>query len=198
MRTLSLFGIAAVLGACATPGARPGDMSVAGHEAAAVRWTSAPGGAGAESSLKDAEAHRAAAQTLRGREALACQGLAASDRYVSPFAHLRDIERATPLYATVTGWKTGARAQLSGATVRFRAIPGLTGEWFQRIIDCHLAWNAAVGNVVPEMPDCRLVPKGARTLVRSAGAGFEVDISSDEKGSPDEIWARAQRLVSAR
>jgi len=67
-------------------------------------------------------------------------------------------------------------------------------EWLQRIVDCHLARNAAVGHDMPEMADCPLVPRGAKASVRSVGDGFAVDVSSEAAESAAEIWRRAQLL----
>lgn len=86
----------------------------------------------------------------------------------------------------------------AGAVVTFRAVPGLTAEWLQRLVDCHLARNAARGHVVPEMPNCPLVPKGAAATVRSTGDGFAVSISSSDDATAREIRARAERLGGAR
>jgi len=36
----------------------------------------------------------------------------------------------------------------------------MTAEWFQRIVDCHLARNASLGFSAAEMPYCPLNVKG--------------------------------------
>lgn len=198
MRPILACAFSAALVACATPGTKPSDMSAEGHEAAAVGWTagvSDPSRAGVAPEV--AAAHRAAAQALRDAEARSCQGLAAADRDTSPFEHSPDIEGAAPLYSRFASSKSGAQRKQIGATVRFRAVRGLTREWLQRIIDCHLARNSALGNVASEMAVCPLVLKGVHAEVRSAGAGFEVDMNSEEPGVSDQILARAQRLVIA-
>ena len=74
----------------------------------------------------------------------------------------------------------------------------MTAEWLQRLVNCHLARNATLGYVVPWMPDCPLVPKGAAARVTSTGSGFAVDIRADETDAAADILARANRLVSAR
>lgn len=200
MRTPVALALAAVLAACAsTPsGIRPPDMSVAEHEAAAAHWASANAAdvKEQEEALRIAEAHRAAAQALRDAGANACKGIAPVDRDSSPFSH-RDIERVIPVHKTVTTGKNRTARRLVGATIRLRATPGLTREGFQRIIECHLAWNAVTGSVVPEMPDCPLMLKGSQIVVRSSGAGVEVDVTSEESGASYDIWDRAQRLASS-
>jgi hypothetical protein len=48
----------------------------------------------------------------------------------------------------------------------------MTAEWLQRLTDCHIARNAALGHVAPAMPDCPLVPMGVTARVTSTGGGF--------------------------
>lgn len=120
-----------------------------------------------ESHLNEAELHRrraadhrAAAAALAEAEGRACAGVSPDDRDISPFEHVEDIETVELLTERVTG--KAAMPRTSGVVVTFRAVPGLTAEWLQRVIDCHLARNASLGHEVPEMPDCPLVPKGWR------------------------------------
>jgi hypothetical protein len=72
----------------------------------------------------------------------------------------------------------------------------MTAEWLQRLVECHLARNAALGHVVPEMPNCPLVPRGVAAKVRSVGNGFAVEIEAGDPDTLREIQARSQRLVS--
>lgn len=102
----------AMLAACAsTEGARPRDMSVAEHEAAArhEERKNAPG---------DAAAHRSAAETLRGEEAWACAGIAEANRESSPLRP-EMIDSVSRLYATTTSSKTGSQQRLVGALMPF-------------------------------------------------------------------------------
>ena len=139
--------------------------------------------------------HRAASVALREAEARACAGLPPDDRDLTPFLHAEDIESVTPLRVEETGaGEEIPRERLAGATVVFRAVEGLNAEWFQRLVDCHLARNAALGHEVPEMPDCPLVPKGARAQVRPVGNGFAVEITAGDRATANEILARARRL----
>lgn len=138
--------------------------------------------------------HRAASQALRDAEARACAGVPEPDRDMSPFSHREDIESVDLLYVRASGGRSAAR--LLGATVVFRAVPGMTAEWFQRVIDCHLARNAALGHDVPWMPYCPLVLRDVSAQVKSTGRGFVVEIQSDDVGRAREILERAQRLVA--
>jgi hypothetical protein len=205
------FVVAPALQGCATPGTNPQDMSAAGHELAAAKEEAAgrcPPGANASdpcwTSLKSyqqkAAEHRAAGQALRDAEARACSGVPNYDRNVSPFLHSEDIEQVAPLNVPRT-WSGEGQipsqhdAVFKGAVISFRPVRGLTQEWLQRVIDCHLARNAVLGNDLAEMPNCPLVPKDVTAQAKSAGDHFVVEVSSDDPATAQEVWRRAQRLV---
>ena len=144
----------------------------------------------AEDHLARAAEHRAASQALRDAEARACVGIPAADRDESPFEHREDIARVEPLYVKEGGKIPSQR--LVGAVAVFRAVPGMTAEWLQRVVDCHLARNAALGHDVPEMSYCPLVPKGVTATVSPAQAGFAMEIRSDDSATAKEILRRAE------
>ena len=171
------------------------------HGARRICWTSTTNPsaehlATADEHRRMAADHRAASQALVAAEASACAGIADPDRDMSPFEHVQDIASVAPLTESHTAGKATTQ-EIVGAVVEFRAVPGLTAEWLQRMVDCHIARNAALGNAVPEMPDCPLVPKGATAQVTSTGAGFSVAIRSDDPAAAKDILARAQRLASS-
>lgn len=141
--------------------------------------------------------HRAASEALRSAEGSACAGIPEGDRDMSPFAHREDIRSVTPLQEEV---KTGkaVSSRVSGAEVLFRAVPGLTAEWLQTVVQCHLARNAAIGHEVSasEMPYCPLTVRGAQASVRSVGDGFIVAVRADDEAAAQEILHRAQSLAA--
>jgi hypothetical protein len=226
-----MWSAASLLAACAsTPGAEPGDMSAAQHEAAGqehtalagrhadeyspeasatetacrqgtakpgeVCWTSevnptAEHKQEADRHRKHSQDHRAASQELLSAEANACEGIAEADRDISPFAHREDIERVEPLVER-EGKQNVERTV--GSVVTFRAVPGLTREWLQRAVDCHLARNAALGNSDEEMTSCPLVPKGVTAQVSSTGSGFAVAIRAPDTTTAKQVIARAEKL----
>ena len=143
--------------------------------------------------------HRAASQALKDAEAQACSGLADEDRDDSPFDYKEDVRSVSELKGEIpnVGGKTKVERTV-GATVVVNAVPGLTQEWLQRVVNCHLARNAAVGHDMKEMPNCPLVPRGAQATVRSTGDAFAVDIRSDNAEGGKEIWQRAQKLSAAK
>ena len=151
----------------------------------------------ADAMAKVAAEHRAASAALRAAEESTCAGISPEDRDISPFSYVDDIVGVEPITASRSGGKDGPRAVTLGAVVSVRAVPGLTAEWLQRIVDCHVARDASLGNVVPEMPDCPLVPAGVTAKVSSTGAGFAVDIRTEDTSAAADVLARAQRLVAA-
>lgn len=154
----------------------------------------------AEEHRRAAADHRAASAVLRGAEARACGGVAPDDRDMSPFEHGEDITSVAPFTISDADARATGRLpneQLLGAVVTFRAVPGMTAEWLQRVVNCHLARNASLGHVVPEMPNCPLVPNGVTARVSSVGDGFAVTIQSNQPVVAQEILSRAQRLTSA-
>jgi hypothetical protein len=149
----------------------------------------------AQAHRRHAADHRAASAALRDAEARACAGLAPDDRDTSPFQHTEDITRVEPLKPNLYDVRARrSRPSTGGAIVTFRAVPGLTAESLQRVVDCHLARNAALGHSVPDMPDCPLVPNGVDAHVSSAGDGFAVAVSSNDPKVAGEILSRAERL----
>jgi hypothetical protein len=232
---LILWGsfIATVLAAgCAgTPGAKPHDMSVAGHEQAAADaeaaaqqhakqydatasvdrdwcpaarndptlvscWTSNPTKehrVEAERMRKAAADHRAASQALRDAEASACAGIAEADRDTSPLQRPAIVTGVAELH-TSASTQSPAPGLLVGAAVTIRAVPGLTKEYLQRLVSCHVARNATMGHSMPEMATCPLAVKGARATVESAHGGFVVEVRSDDSAAAAEILRRARTL----
>lgn len=150
----------------------------------------------ADKARKAAAAHREASAALASAEQQACAGIAPDDRDISPFDHTEDIASVTAFHSARTPEKGGPSTVIEGATITFRAVPGLTEEGLQRVVDCHLARNAALGHDVAEMPNCPLVPKGVEAKVRSTGAGFAVTVSSEDTDTGKEILARAERLAA--
>ena len=147
----------------------------------------------AEKYRRLAAEHRAAAATLREAEEQACAGVPERDRDMSPFAHREDIVSAERLSVPILSSKNTA-TRLVGATIVFRAVPGLTAEWLQRVLNCHLARNAAMGWDMPEMSYCPVAVKGANASVSSTGNGFSVTVRSDDVEAASEIARRAAAL----
>ncbi len=133
-----------------------------------------------------AASHLAASKALRDREEASCVGVPEPDRHVSPFSHHEDI-----LSLSVDVDSDGKPI---GLTYEFAPVPGLTAASFKRLLDCHMAIDAELGNDVPELDDCPIVPRGVRAQVAPAGQGFRVVLRADSKAGTDDMILRAQRL----
>lgn len=145
----------------------------------------------AEEHRQLAAQHRGASRVLVEAEARACTGVSDLDRDMSPFAHREDIAKVEPSVAAPNGVP-----QKGGATVFFRAVPGLTVSSLQRIVDCHLARNAALGHDVPEMTYCPLVPKDVTARVTTIGSELAVEITSTDPTTVQEVLRRARALAA--
>jgi hypothetical protein len=137
--------------------------------------------------------HRAASTALVQAEQQACTGIDDDDRDISPFYHREDVASVSPLVEEVKTGK-GVTKKEVGATVVFRALPGMTAEWLQRVVDCHIARASAAGHEMPEMSYCPLELKGVKAKVASTGSGFAVNVSSDDSATVAEIQKRANAL----
>lgn len=136
------------------------------------------------------------AQSLAEAEREACIGVPERDRDQSPFEHREDIVSAEPKYSPYSAKLGGFRPV--GAVVVFRAKPGMTAEWLQRVLDCDLARNAATGWQLPEMTFCPLAVKGATATVSSTGRGFGVTIRAEDPAALTEVIKRAQALPARK
>jgi hypothetical protein len=148
----------------------------------------------AEEHRRRAADHRAASQALRDAEARACVGISEQDRDESPFAHREDILAVEELRSGPSGGKATV-PRVEGAIVVFRAVPGMTAQWLQRSVDCHLARSAAVGHDVPEMAYCPLMPKGVAASVTPTQTGFAVAIKAEDPEAAREVLRRARALA---
>ncbi|HEX7476634.1 MAG TPA: hypothetical protein VF331_02390 [Polyangiales bacterium] len=137
--------------------------------------------------------HRAASQALRDVEARACVGISESDRDMSPFYHREDITAVAQAQRSAVHARH-EQAVPGGGRVVFRAVPGMTVEWLQRLVNCHLARAAAVGYSMPEMSYCPLMLKGVSAAVSSTDGGFAVEVTSDDPSTAAEIWRRVRAL----
>ena len=166
---------------------RAGAVARASGDLPYVCWTSLTNPTRAHHDLAEehrqrAADHRAASEALRAAEATACNRVDADDRDMSPFEHVEDI-------ATVA-----TNSQRSEVVIVFQRVTGMTTEWLQAVVDCHIARNAALGHDVPEMPDCPLVPNGVDAHVTATADGFSIAIRAQNPVAGREVVSRAERL----
>ena len=147
----------------------------------------------AEQYSRSAAAHRAASQALREAEAKECVGISPLDRDMGPFVHQEDIVAVERLES---GGTDKLPPHLEGAAVVFRAVPGMTAQWLQRLVNCHAARMAVLGHDAPEMQHCPLVSHNLTAVVTPRSTGFAVEMRSDDPDTAREILQRAKQLVS--
>ena len=135
--------------------------------------------------------HRAASQELREAEARACKNVPDGDRDISPFYHREDIVSAGPFKESLPY----GGGSVIGAEVVFASLPGMTAEWLQRVVDCHLARNAVFPDAETTMSYCPIAVPHVKAQVRSVGSGFAVDITATDDKSVKEILSRAGALT---
>jgi hypothetical protein len=140
-----------------------------------------------------ARRHRKAAQALRQAEDKACGMVSLADQDLSPLLRRRDIAAVEEIGHSAG---RGPSPSPAGAAVAFGPVPELTAQSLQRIVDCHLARNAALGWEQGDNSVCPLNVKGASARVRSAAGQLVVDVTSTDAGAALEILQRARALVA--
>lgn len=139
--------------------------------------------------------HRAQSRALREAEARACSRLTGHDRDTSPFAHRDDVIAVGPL-VQLRGEE--AKPKGVGAAVTFRAVPGLTVDRLQQLVDCHLARNAALGFPRAQEPDDPLDVPGVRARVTQAGDALRVELRGGDPAACRQVLERARQLTAQR
>lgn len=204
----SIAAVGAIAASCASTQQQSQPLSADEHEAQAehhqrlaeehsgehhIGWTETP--TSSEEAARYhaiAEEHRAASAALREAEARACVGIEEIDRDESPFVHRADILSVTELNERSGKQQVFRR---KGVRIVLRSVPGLTAQWLQRLVDCRVAENAALGYDVPEFPHDPLAVPDVQTQVTPVRTGFAVDITHESPERAREIQERAQALA---
>ncbi len=79
---------------------------------------------------------------------------------------------------------TDDRAHLQGASLLVDAQPGLTKEWLQRAFEISIATG-----------ECGLGAEPVTVSVESAGAAFQVDLSTPDEKAAAELLRRSQLMA---
>ncbi|MCL2448253.1 MAG: hypothetical protein FWD17_04850 [Polyangiaceae bacterium] len=136
------------------------------------------------------EATMLAAQRLRADEASACAEVPVEDRDLGPLASRSRIAGVEDLSEHVHPKEL---AQPVGAAIVVRATPGLTAEWLGRLISCHMAHHAVVGNGIADAASPLFV-SDARIAVSSTGDGFRISITANDVDAARQIIERAHAM----
>jgi hypothetical protein len=122
-------------------------------------------------------------------EQAACAEVPEADRDQGPFAHRDRIVAVEELQEKAN---TKVAPHPVGAAVYVRATPGMTQQWLDRIIECHVAHRAAAG-LAPDA-DSPFVPD-AQISVSSRAGSFRVAITSNDVDTARTVIAKAERLI---
>lgn len=209
---IALGLVAAVLSCRAREGTRPEDMSVEAHDAAAAAAEAQavehgrqydpdlvvydtncsklcfrgnptdPHRQKANKLRRQAMRHREASYELRVAEARACADIPELHRDLSPFFH-RDH---------IIGAETGGEGPI---VVHFDRIPKTTAADLQRVVDCHLARNVAIGYAMEEMDYCPLAVPGVSATVVETHAGFDIWLDTKDVRARAEVATRVGSLI---
>lgn len=175
---------AAILSGCGTAQSTAfRQMTAVEHERAANTPETDPSKAGA---------HEAAAQRLREAERAACVDVAEVDRDEWPFARPDRIAGVDMLRGRIFPKHP---EQSVGIALSFRAEPGMTQQWLARVIECHLAHHAVVGDAAERGSTCPLSLEGVTVAVGSTPTGFLVSITSRDLGAARSLVETGRKLV---
>jgi hypothetical protein len=172
---------AAVAG-CATQSAAFRQMSAADHDAAARTTT--------DSTL--AEEHVEAARRLRDDERAECYGVSDTDRDLGPFARTDGVT-GVEVVRDHGVFPKGA-LQPVGVSVYLRAESGMTQQWLGRVVACHMAHVAVVGQETRPSP---LAVPNAEVTVSSTQVGFRVTITSKDGEAARNVVERGRELAAS-
>jgi hypothetical protein len=125
-------------------------------------------------------------------EKAACAEVSDAERDEGPFARRDRIVGVEELRE-----KTYPKAppQPVGVAVYVRAAPGVTEQWVGRVIDCHLAHRALVGDRLPDR-DSPLFAENATIHVSSTPTAFRVAIRSLDLDVARSVIEKGNRLVA--
>lgn len=133
---------------------------------------------------REAARHREASHELQVAEERACAEIPELHRDFSPFFHRSHI--------------TGAELGDDGpVTVHFDEIPKTTAAGLQRLVDCHLARNAAMGFEMEEMDYCPLAVAKVSATVLETDAGVDIQLEAEDEQARAEVVARVEKLLAS-
>jgi hypothetical protein len=106
----------------------------------------------------------------------------------SPLSHPEYVTDVTP-YRVITIDKR-RQTELQGATVRIAAVPGVTTEWLQRLVDESRSRSEGENSAWDPLALDRTTAE-----VRPSGDGFAIVIRSSDRDTAKEVLRRADALV---
>jgi hypothetical protein len=158
-------------------------MSAVDHESAARV---------AQGDPAEAQEHLEAAKRLRDEEQVACYGLSDSDRLQGPFAHPNQIT-SIEVVRDRGLFPKGPLVPV-GVAVDLRAEQGMTQQWLGRVVACHMAHVAVVGQDPQPSP---LSVANTQVSVSSTSVGFRVTVTSHDRDVARSVLNKGQELAES-
>jgi hypothetical protein len=124
-------------------------------------------------------------------EASACSDVPAAERDLGPLGHRDRIAGVEVLQDRLYPKQM---PQPSGVAVYVRATPGMTEQWLDRVLECHLAHRAAIAGTTEDRSDPFLV-EDARIGVSPTSDGFRIAITTRDVAAAREIIGRARAVA---
>jgi len=135
-------------------------------------------------------AESAAPPPAAAEAARACAGVPDAQARASLIDLRHDVESVEPVRETALVKASFTRS--GGVDIRVRAGPGMTAQWLARLVECHVALEAA--GAVCGTAECPLGLARVATSVSSEPTGFVIAIRSDDIAVAREITRRSRLL----
>jgi hypothetical protein len=174
-----LWASVAAMG-CASQSDAFRQMSAADHESAA------------RADPAQAPQHLEAAAQLHQEEQTACYGVPETDRLQGPFAHPDRIAGVEVVQDR--GEFPKAPLRPVGVAVDVRAEPGMTQQWLGRLVACHTAHVAVVGQ---DPKPSLLSVANSQVSVSSTSVGFRVTVISRDRAVARALVDKGQELADS-
>jgi hypothetical protein len=121
-----------------------------------------------------------------------------TEESAAPMLAVTSIDRVEPAYSYVSGGPGDRQANLRGAKIHVKPLPGFSREGLARGLSCHEA-RVTLGKTAPRLDDpYTLRDQWLDIDVDSEGDGFVVLVRSDELPAAKEALERARRFAAAR
>jgi hypothetical protein len=120
-----------------------------------------------------------------------------TEESAAPMLAASSIDRVEPAYSYVSAGPADRQANLRGAKIHVKPLPGFSREGLARSLSCHEA-RVALGETAPRVDDPYALRDHWLDIdVDSEGDGFAVLVRSDELIVAKQVLERAQRFASA-
>jgi len=145
---------------------------------------------------------RPAAEQAAEMEHAHC-GADVDEASLAPLFSADAVQGAEPIYTAVSSGGRGVGgnySQLSGASIKVRAVKSFSAAWLDRALECHSARRVLGQIPATTLPDDPFWLPGRMVNIEVAAthAGFQIFIRGQNIKDAEEILNRANAFVEAR